>query len=145
MLLRRFAREEAGYTLVELLVAILLLSIAIIPMVGMFDAALRAANTSSSYDEARSLANGKLEELRSLPFENDTVADDTLVELPPKRVSSWSRMETSRWWGTGHRFTVRSSCGAAKETESTTRQARRAEITLKTPVPVPAERRGRYR
>lgn len=73
-------RDEAGYSLVELLVAIMLLSIAIIPMVGMFDMGLRTATQSSTYDEARTLANARMEELRSLPFANETVAVDSLVE-----------------------------------------------------------------
>lgn len=65
------SREEAGYSLVEVMASILLLSIAIIPMVGMFDAGLRAASTSGNYDKARALANLKLEEAKSLDY--DTV------------------------------------------------------------------------
>lgn len=61
-------RSEAGYSLVEVLVAILLLSIAIIPMVGMFDTGLRAASSSGNYDQARSLANTKLEEAKSQTY-----------------------------------------------------------------------------
>lgn len=50
------------------MVAILLLAIAIIPMVGMFDAGLRAAMVGSNYDQARALANEKLEETRALEY-----------------------------------------------------------------------------
>lgn len=53
------------------MVAIMILAIAIIPMVGMFDAGLRAASTSGNYDKARALANQKLEQTKSLPY--DTV------------------------------------------------------------------------
>lgn len=59
----------------EMLVAILLLSIAIIPMVGMFDAGLRAASTSGNYDRARSLANSNLEVLKAKGF--------SAAETPP--------------------------------------------------------------
>lgn len=69
-LLKRRIRSEAGYSLVEVLVAILLLSLAIIPMVGMFDAGLRAAVVGSNYDKGRALANEKLEEVRSLPYKS---------------------------------------------------------------------------
>lgn len=61
-------QQEAGYSLVEVLVAILILSIAIIPMVGMFDAGLRASLVGSNYDKARALANEKLEEVKALDF-----------------------------------------------------------------------------
>jgi hypothetical protein len=46
----------------------------------MFDMGLRAATQSSTYDEARALANGRMEELRALPFANETSAADSLVE-----------------------------------------------------------------
>lgn len=71
--------DESGSSLMEVIVAIMLLSIAIIPMVGMFDAGLRAAGTSGNYDRARSLANLKLEEAKSLPYASATainVEDD---------------------------------------------------------------------
>jgi prepilin-type N-terminal cleavage/methylation domain-containing protein len=60
---------ECGYSLVEVMVAIVVLTVAIIPMVGMFDAAIRAANTSGDYDEARTCAVQKLEQVKSLPYE----------------------------------------------------------------------------
>jgi hypothetical protein len=46
----------------------LLLSIAIIPMVGMFDMGINSATKSSDYDKARALANLKLEQAKSLSF-----------------------------------------------------------------------------
>jgi Prokaryotic N-terminal methylation motif len=79
----RILRRESGYLLVEVMVAIMILTIAIIPMVGMFDAALRAAVASSNYDEARSLANEKLEGIRALPYERPGGAADSVVELYP--------------------------------------------------------------
>ena len=54
-------RDEAGYSLVEVMVAILILSVAIIPMVGMFDAGLRAAVLGSNYDQARALAGKQID------------------------------------------------------------------------------------
>ena len=55
------------------MVAIVVLTLAIIPMVGMFDAAIRAANASGDYDEARTCAVQRLEQVKSLPHE--TVED----------------------------------------------------------------------
>ena len=60
--------EESGYSLVEVMVSILLLAIAILPMFGMFDMGLNAATQSSHYDKARTLANLKMEEAKSMPF-----------------------------------------------------------------------------
>jgi prepilin-type N-terminal cleavage/methylation domain-containing protein len=61
--------KESGYSLVEVLAAIVILTVAIIPMVGMFDAALRAVSTSGDYGVARACAGQKLEQVRSLPYE----------------------------------------------------------------------------
>jgi prepilin-type N-terminal cleavage/methylation domain-containing protein len=61
-------REESGYSLVEVMISIMLLAIAILPMVGMFDMGLTSATAGSDYDKARTLANLKMEEAKSLPF-----------------------------------------------------------------------------
>ncbi len=52
------------------MVAIVVLTIAILPMAGMFDAAILAANASGDYDEARTCAAQKLEQAKSLPYES---------------------------------------------------------------------------
>src|SRR5918998_29778 len=67
-LFRKRLREESGYTLVEVVVAIVILAVAILPMFGMFDMGLNAATQSSHYDKARTLANLKMEEAKSMPF-----------------------------------------------------------------------------
>ncbi|MGI8519596.1 MAG: type IV pilus modification PilV family protein [Actinomycetota bacterium] len=73
-MIRKSLKTEFGYTLVEVMASIILLSFAIIPMAGMFDMGIEAATAGSNYDKARTLANLKLEEAKSLPFavvEND--------------------------------------------------------------------------
>ncbi len=65
---RRSLKNEAGYSLVEVMVSIIILAIAIIPMVGMFDMGLNSAIAGSNYDKARALANLKLEEAKSLTY-----------------------------------------------------------------------------
>jgi prepilin-type N-terminal cleavage/methylation domain-containing protein len=62
-------RDQSGYSLVEVMVAIMILALAILPMVSMFDTGLRAASTSGNYDKARTLANMKLEEAKSTDYE----------------------------------------------------------------------------
>jgi prepilin-type N-terminal cleavage/methylation domain-containing protein len=66
----RRLREESGYTLVEVMVSIILLAIAILPMAAMFDMGLKSATVGSQYDKARTLANLKMEEAKSLSFSN---------------------------------------------------------------------------
>ena len=51
------------------MVSIIILAIAILPMVGMFDMGLNSATKGSNYDKARALANLKLEQAKSLPYE----------------------------------------------------------------------------
>src|SRR5215217_5726642 len=76
-LFRKRLKEESGYSLVEVMVSIMLLAIAIIPMVGMFDMGLKSATAGSNYDKARALANLELEEAKNLPFDSslNTVQD----------------------------------------------------------------------
>jgi prepilin-type N-terminal cleavage/methylation domain-containing protein len=61
--------DESGYSLVEVMVAIVVLTVAVVPMVGMFEAAIQAADASGDYDKARTCAVQKLEEVKSLPYE----------------------------------------------------------------------------
>jgi len=82
-LLTERLKNESGYSMVEVLVAIMILAIAIIPMVGMFDAGLRASMVGSNYDKARMLANERLEKVRALPYNKTSPAgvNDSAVEI----------------------------------------------------------------
>jgi prepilin-type N-terminal cleavage/methylation domain-containing protein len=95
--IRRLLKAESGYSLIEVVAAIVILTIAIIPMVGVFDSSLRSTMASSNYDKARALANLKLEQAKSLPFDSsDTTRQDvkdTYPELPPTTT-------TYNGWGT---------------------------------------------
>ncbi len=62
--------DELGYSMMEVLAAIIILSLAIVPMVGMFDAALRVAVLGSNYDDGRALATERLEEAKALPYDS---------------------------------------------------------------------------
>ena len=67
MLIERM-RKESGYSLVEVMVSIVILALAILPMVGMFDMGLQSATRGSNYDKSRALANLKLEEAKSISY-----------------------------------------------------------------------------
>jgi Tfp pilus assembly protein PilV len=63
--------------------SIMILTIAILPMAGMFDMGLRSATKGSNYDKARTLANLKLEEAKSLPFDStDATVQDVNDNFP---------------------------------------------------------------
>lgn len=61
--------------------AIVILSVAIIPMVGMLDAGLRSAASAGDYDKARALANNSLERVQALPYHRPGGAADSAVEV----------------------------------------------------------------
>ncbi len=83
-MLAKLLRNEVGYSLVEVMVSIMILAIAIIPMVGMFDAGLTAASLGSNYDRARAIAGEELEEIRALPFRLGPYPPvDSVVEFYP--------------------------------------------------------------
>lgn len=77
--------DESGASLVEVMVAVAVLALAVIPLVGMFEAGLRAVAASGDYDRARALANAQLEGVRALPYSKPGGAADSAVELhaPP--------------------------------------------------------------
>ena len=51
-------------------------TVTLVPTVGMFDAAIEAADASGDLDEARTCAVGKLEQAKSLPYETVTAGLD---------------------------------------------------------------------
>lgn len=61
-------KDEGGYSLVEVVVSIMILAIAIIPMVAMFDTGLNTAVLGSNYDKGRALAKKQLEQVQTLPY-----------------------------------------------------------------------------
>jgi prepilin-type N-terminal cleavage/methylation domain-containing protein len=46
-------KEEYGYSLVEVMVSIMIMALAILPMMAMFDMGLRSATTGSNYPSKR--------------------------------------------------------------------------------------------
>jgi Tfp pilus assembly protein PilV len=77
--------QETGSSLVEVSVAMVVLTLAVIPMAGMLESGLRAATSPGEYDVARALANERLEQVRALPYSRPGGAADSAVEryAPP--------------------------------------------------------------
>jgi Tfp pilus assembly protein PilV len=67
---RRLLKAESGYSLIEVVASIMILTIAILPMVGVFGSGIRGATSSGNYDKARALANLKMEQAKSLSFDS---------------------------------------------------------------------------
>jgi prepilin-type N-terminal cleavage/methylation domain-containing protein len=65
---RKLLKDEAGYSLIEVMVSIIILAIALLPMAAMFDMGITSASKGGQYDKARALANLKMEEAKSLSF-----------------------------------------------------------------------------
>ena len=97
------------------MVSIMLLTIAIVPMVAMFDVGLRSATTSSNYDKARAFVNERLELVKTLPYasarDSFPVSPSTPVTTGPDQgiYSSPSPVPvpTSAGLPTGSTYTVR--------------------------------------
>jgi Tfp pilus assembly protein PilV len=64
----KLRKDETGYSLVEVMASIVILAVAIIPMVAMFDMGLATATRAGDSDKARALAKKQLEAAQSLPY-----------------------------------------------------------------------------
>lgn len=77
-MLARLLKSETGYSLVEVMASIMILTVAIIPMVGMFDMGINTAVRGGQYDTARAFATKKLEQAKSLPYDS---ADSSVTDV----------------------------------------------------------------
>ena len=68
---RHRARQE-GFTLIEVVVALIVLSVAVVAVLQLFGGGLRLARASGDHLEATLLASGKLAELSGEPLEEGT-------------------------------------------------------------------------
>ena len=71
-------REEAGFTMIEVMIAVLLTVIAVIGIIALFMTETRAAAYSRRATEATNLATDKLEKLRTLT--TPTAGSETTVD-----------------------------------------------------------------
>lgn len=75
----RMKRQEAGYTLVELLVTIVVLSIISLGIFNLFVSLLHSAIVSTRQAVALTLATNQMEYVKSLPYDNLAVAGGAIV------------------------------------------------------------------
>ncbi|MBI4011917.1 MAG: prepilin-type N-terminal cleavage/methylation domain-containing protein [Candidatus Rokubacteria bacterium] len=68
----RAPREQGGFTLIEVLVALVILAVAVLAALQLFGGGLRLARASADHLEATLLASQKLAELGFQPLEEGT-------------------------------------------------------------------------
>ncbi len=99
-------KDESGYSLVEVMVSIMILAIAIIPMVGMFDMGLNAVTRGSNYDKARAFANRQLEQTKSLSYASVENNFPTASSTPNPSSTTSATIPTSAGLPAGSTYTV---------------------------------------
>lgn len=103
----RLFREESGYSLVEVIVAMMILAVAILPMVSMFDAGLRAAALGGNYDKARALAGKQLEVAKSRSYADVRTAFPVTPSTPDSSSGIYQSGSLSDTQFSGFTYTVR--------------------------------------
>ncbi len=81
MHLRRRLGEQNGFTLAEIIVALLILSIALVPMTGMFDQAVTGLLNSERIKNSAECATTALEQISGMPFYQPYNADNGNVDI----------------------------------------------------------------
>ena len=99
-------KNESRYSLVEVMASIMILAIAIIPMVSMFDAGLRIATLGGNYDKARAFANQQLEQAKSLSYEAARDSFPVASSTPNPSSSSTLTVPSAVGMPSGSTYTV---------------------------------------
>src|SRR5680860_1320888 len=88
---RQRVQKQRGFTLIEVLVASLLLMIVLIPLLGIFISSVSASLKAETENAASLLAQEQIEELRGLNYASLTLDSGPLVGL----ISADSDIDTS--------------------------------------------------
>ena len=73
--LKRSRKQEKGFTIIELLIAVSVLSIGILGVASMQVMAIQGNHTASNITEATVLAQDRLEELKALAYDDTNLQD----------------------------------------------------------------------
>lgn len=71
-----YINSQKGFSLLEVLLSLLILSIILVPVIGLINTTQLFTSQSNNYNKALYLAGGKLEELKSYPFDMLTSIND---------------------------------------------------------------------
>ncbi len=78
-------KEKNGFTLVEILVAIVVLAIALVPLIGVFTTGSKESDVAQKITVGTSLAQDLLEEIRSKQFDEDILNPTIPGKLGPEK------------------------------------------------------------
>jgi type II secretory pathway pseudopilin PulG len=102
------ARGQAGFGLIELIIALMILNIALLAIVGAFTASAVSLGRASRVSTAAALANSHLELFRSLDYDEielNTIDVTTATDATYRTEPGWSTQVTdsacvvaSPWW-----------------------------------------------
>jgi prepilin-type N-terminal cleavage/methylation domain-containing protein len=80
---------EDGFTLIEILVAILLLSVAVIALMGTFDHSRKTTSTAEAQGAAVQVAEKHLEQIAALPYAQVGLGSPPTSSLDPANPNYW--------------------------------------------------------
>src|SRR5262245_28120650 len=85
--------QESGFTMIEVMVAMLLTALTVIGVLGLYRVETRASGASRRETEAAVLAQDKLEELRTqaAPTANSTGTDQPIDQFSPSSTNFFTR------------------------------------------------------
>ncbi|MDN5346866.1 MAG: hypothetical protein PWP65_430 [Clostridia bacterium] len=83
--------DNSGFTLIEVLIAVLVLVAAIVPLMTAFIHGTRWTAESRDLITAVNLAQGKLEELKNRPYVNLEAGEPTDPNQPPRSFTGYPR------------------------------------------------------
>ncbi|HEX6057568.1 MAG TPA: hypothetical protein VFZ11_01030 [Gemmatimonadaceae bacterium] len=128
---RAASRPRAGFALVELLFAIVMLTVGTLAMAGVLAASLRLQRLSVTRNEMTSLAEAKLEELRSYASPTSTAALKANLDLGGSLTSIVANYADSVTLVTGARYYRRwqVSTGVAGTRQITVRVLPKADVS----------------
>ncbi len=99
MMFREEGRTEMGVSLIETLIALLILSFVSVSTLAMFSQGMRLNRAGSDYTSITNVAKDKTEELLSLPYDNANLTPDTVmteaVSEPDRMTITWRVAEHS--------------------------------------------------
>jgi len=79
LLSKRLDRDEAGFGLIELLIAMTVLAVGILALFAMFESGIRSISRASTVTTAGALADREMENFRSIRYDAIGLPDDLVV------------------------------------------------------------------
>jgi prepilin-type N-terminal cleavage/methylation domain-containing protein len=90
-LMKRLLREKKGFTLIEVMIALVLLAVGMLAFAGLEIVAIRNTAFSKDYGKANTYAQQKVEELKGAAWDSVSTGSDT---LETRFTRTWTVTET---------------------------------------------------